>query len=73
MADVGGNGLTVTEKPEETVPFPQLLLPKTLTYPDVEVKLKSTRILLVFIPDTINAPEGNVHVYDVAFGIMGTV
>ena len=72
MVGVEGTGLTVTLR-LELAPFPQALVPKTVTLPEEADELKSTWIELVFAPEVMVAPAGTVQVYPVALVIVGTV
>ena len=57
-----GSGLTVTANAGERVPFPQLLVPATVIFPDADPGPKLTVIFLVPAPEAMVAPVGRAHV-----------
>lgn len=68
-----GNGLTVTAKFADTIPFPHPLEPTTVILPLVALADQLTVILFVFDPAVITAPAGMVQMYPVAEIIAGMV
>jgi hypothetical protein len=48
-------------------------VPATVIFPETAPAEKFTVIVFVFDPDEMDAPEGNVQLYPVAFAIDGTV
>jgi len=61
-----GDGWSVRDR-EAGVPSPQVLLcPFTLMVPETAFVLKSTVTEFVPLPVVIDAPNGNVHVYELA-------
>ena len=72
VVDKVGNGIIVKGK-TDAIPSPHRLIPFTVISPDTAVLLKVTVILFEPNPAVISAPEGNVHSYEIAFGINATL
>ena len=66
-----GARFTVTGNGGEGIPFPQMLLPKTVIFPETADVPKSTVMLLVPAPVATVAPGGKLQRYTDVFGITG--
>ena len=64
---------TVTVNEAETGPLPHaVFVPLTVILPEADTPEKLTVIEFVFAPVAIDAPDGSVQTYPVAFVISGT-